>query len=133
MLNGKKIIVVLPSFNAEFTLEATYNEIPFDIVDDVVLVDDASTDHTVEVAKKLGIRHVIVHDRNVGYGGNQKSSYDRAMELNPDVIIMLHPDLSVSPEAYSCLSTGCCPGDLSGSYRVKNTRERSIKRRDAYV
>jgi glycosyltransferase involved in cell wall biosynthesis len=104
MLNGKKIIVVLPSFNAEFTLEATYNEIPFDIVDDIVLVDDASTDHTVEVAKKIGIRHMIIHDRNIGYGGNQKSSYDKAMELNPDVIIMLHPDYQYPPKLIPALA-----------------------------
>jgi len=81
MLNGKKIIVVLPAYNAARTLEQTYREIPLDLVDDVVLVDDASRDDTVELAKKIGIRHVIVHESNKGYGGNQKSCYDKAVEL----------------------------------------------------
>lgn len=79
MLNGKKIIVVLPAYNAARTLEQTYREIPLDLVDDVVLVDDASRDDTVELAKKIGIRHVIVHESNKGYGGNQKSCYDKAV------------------------------------------------------
>lgn len=73
MLLNKKIIVVLPAYNAAKTLERTYKEIPFDIVDDVVLVDDVSKDNTVEVAKRLGIKHIIQHDKNKGYGGNQKA------------------------------------------------------------
>jgi glycosyltransferase involved in cell wall biosynthesis len=97
MINQKKIIVVLPAYNAEKTLEATYNEIPFDIVDDVVLVDDASHDDTVEKAQKLGIKNVIKHVNNKGYGGNQKSCYDKALELGADIIIMLHPDYQYTP------------------------------------
>ena len=98
MLNGKKIIVVLPSYNAGKTLETTYSEIPMDIVDDIILVDDASIDNSVEVGKKLGIRHIIVHEKNKGYGGNQKTCYDKAMELNPDIVIMLHPDYQYTPK-----------------------------------
>ncbi|MCB0696637.1 MAG: glycosyltransferase, partial [Chitinophagaceae bacterium] len=87
MLNGKKIVVVLPAYKAAQTLERTYNEIPFDIVDDVVLVDDHSPDDTVEVGKRLGIKHIIRHEQNKGYGGNQKSCYGKAMELGADIVI----------------------------------------------
>jgi len=98
MLNGKKIIVVLPAYNAASTLHETYKEIPFDIVDDVVLVDDASKDDTVKVGKEIGIKHIVVHDRNKGYGGNQKSCYDKALELGADIVIMLHPDYQYTPK-----------------------------------
>lgn len=98
MLNGKRIIVVLPAYNAAETLEMTYKEIPFDIVDDVVLVDDASRDNTSEVGKKLGIQHIIRHEKNRGYGGNQKSCYTKALELGADIIIMLHPDYQYTPK-----------------------------------
>lgn len=98
MVNGKKVIVVLPAYNAAKTLEQTYNEIPFDIVDDVVLVDDKSRDETVAVARQLGIKHIISHQQNRGYGGNQKSCYNKALELNADIVIMLHPDYQYTPK-----------------------------------
>ncbi len=98
MINGLKIIVVLPAYNAMHTLEKTYKEIPFDIVDDVVLVDDKSTDHTIEVAKSLGIKHIVNHKINRGYGGNQKSCYNTALTLGGDIIIMLHPDYQYTPQ-----------------------------------
>jgi glycosyltransferase involved in cell wall biosynthesis len=98
MINGKKIIVVLPAYNAELTLEQTYREIPFDIVDDVVLVDDKSRDNTADKAKELGIQHIIVHTDNKGYGGNQKSCYNKALELGGDIVIMLHPDYQYTPK-----------------------------------
>lgn len=98
MINNKKIIVVLPAYNAELTLERTYNEIPFDIVDDVILVDDNSKDRTVEVARSLGIKNIIVHDKNKGYGGNQKSCYTKALELGADIVVMLHPDYQYTPK-----------------------------------
>ncbi len=98
MLNNKKIVVVLPAYNAAKTLEMTYAEIPFDIVDEVVLVDDVSKDNTIEVAEKLGITHIIRHDKNKGYGGNQKSCYNKALELNADIIVMLHPDYQYTPK-----------------------------------
>ena len=95
MLNNKKIIIVLPAYNASLTLEKTYREIPFDVVDDVILVDDASTDDTMEVGKRLGIRHILCHDKNKGYGGNQKTCYSKALELGCDIVIMLHPDTNI--------------------------------------
>jgi glycosyltransferase involved in cell wall biosynthesis len=97
MLKGKRICVVLPAYKAEGTLEATYREIPFGIVDEVVLVDDCSPDGTIEIAKKLGIQHVIRHEENRGYGGNQKSCYDKALSLGADIVVMLHPDYQYDP------------------------------------
>ncbi|HRJ36551.1 MAG TPA: glycosyltransferase family 2 protein, partial [Flavobacteriales bacterium] len=105
MLNGKRIIVVLPAYNASQTLERTYNEIPFDIVDDVVLVDDASKDDTSEVGRKLGIKHVIRHENNRGYGGNQKSCYNKALELGGDIIVMLHPDYQYTPKLIHAMAS----------------------------
>lgn len=97
MIKNKKVVVVLPAYNAALTLEKTYNEIPFDIVDEVVLVDDMSKDDTVEVATRIGIKHIIQHKKNRGYGGNQKSCYDKALALNADIVIMLHPDYQYTP------------------------------------
>ena len=97
MLHNKKIVVVLPAYNAAKTLEKTYIEIPFDIVDDIVLVDDNSPDDTIKVAENLGIKHIIKHQKNRGYGGNQKTCYAHALSLGADVIIMLHPDYQYTP------------------------------------
>jgi glycosyltransferase involved in cell wall biosynthesis len=97
MLHNKKIVVVLPAYNAARTLERTYREIPFDIVDDVVLVDDNSRDDTSAVGAALGIKHIIKHDKNKGYGGNQKSCYNKALELGADIVVMLHPDYQYTP------------------------------------
>jgi glycosyltransferase involved in cell wall biosynthesis len=105
MVNGKKICVVLPAYNAAATLEKTFREIPTEIVDEIVLVDDASSDTTAEIAKELGIKHVIRHDKNRGYGGNQKSCYKKALELESDIIVMLHPDYQYTPKLiYSIVS-----------------------------
>jgi glycosyltransferase involved in cell wall biosynthesis len=98
MYQGKKVIVVLPAYNAALTLEKTYREIPFEFVDEVVLVDDASKDNTSELGRSLGIKHVIKHDNNKGYGGNQKTCYRKAMELGGDIVIMLHPDYQYTPK-----------------------------------
>ena len=98
MINNQKVTVVLPAYNAELTLEKTYREIPFDIVDEVVLVDDKSIDDTSLVGERLGIKHIIVHSENKGYGGNQKSCYNKALELNSDIIVMLHPDYQYTPK-----------------------------------
>jgi glycosyltransferase involved in cell wall biosynthesis len=98
MINGKKLVIVLPAYNAALTLEKTYREIPFDIVDEVILVDDNSNDKTVEVARGLGISHIIKHDVNRGYGGNQKTCYNKALEIGGDIIIMLHPDYQYTPK-----------------------------------
>jgi glycosyltransferase involved in cell wall biosynthesis len=98
MINTKKVIVVLPAYNASETLQKTYEEIPFDIVDEVVLVDDNSLDSTLKVEKVLGIKHILKHDENKGYGANQKSCYKKALSLNADIIIMLHPDYQYTPK-----------------------------------
>ncbi|WP_128548589.1 glycosyltransferase family 2 protein [Larkinella soli] len=98
MYNGKKVVVVLPAYRAALTLERTYREIPFDLVDDVILVDDASPDNTVAEAQRLGIVHIIRHEKNKGYGGNQKSCYRKALELQADVVVMLHPDYQYTPK-----------------------------------
>lgn len=98
MLKGKKIVIVLPAYNAAETLEPTYAEIPMDIVDEVVLVDDASSDRTSALAKEIGINHVITHQHNKGYGGNQKTCYSKALELGADIVVMLHPDYQYTPK-----------------------------------
>lgn len=104
MIDKKKIIVVLPAYNASNTLSDTYNDIPFDIVDDLILVDDNSTDNTIEVARELGIKNIIKHENNLGYGGNQKSCYNKALELKADIIIMLHPDYQYTPKLIHSMS-----------------------------
>ncbi|GAB1373003.1 glycosyltransferase family 2 protein [Candidatus Kapaibacterium sp.] len=104
MINNKKIVIVLPAYNAAQTLKQTYNEIPFDIVDEVVLVDDNSRDNTYELAKELGIKHSIKHEKNKGYGGNQKTCYNKALELGADIVIMLHPDYQYTPQLIHSMS-----------------------------
>lgn len=97
MLKEKKIVVVMPAYNAEKTLQMTYNEIPHDIVDDIILVDDKSSDRTVEVADRLNIL-TVVHDENKGYGANQKTCYQTALNLGADIVVMLHPDYQYTPK-----------------------------------
>jgi glycosyltransferase involved in cell wall biosynthesis len=111
MLNGKKIVVVLPAYNAAKTLEMTYNEIPFEFVDDVVLVDDASRDDTPEVGRRLGIR-TIIHERNKGYGGNQKTCYRTALNLEADIVIMLHPDYQYTPRLITAMAAMIAYGEF---------------------
>ena len=103
MLNGKKIVVVMPAYNAAKTLRQTYEEIPFDVVDEVILVDDASQDRTVAIARELGINH-LVHAANSGYGANQKSCYRRALELGADVVVMVHPDYQYTPKLITAMA-----------------------------
>jgi len=105
VIAGKKLAVVLPAYNAAKTLEMTFAEIPFDIVDEVVLVDDASRDNTVETAKKLGIEHIVKHESNRGYGGNQKSCYAKALSLDADIIVMLHPDYQYTPKLIRAMAS----------------------------
>ncbi len=114
MINSKKIVVVLPAYNAEKTLEKTYKEIPFDIVDEVILVDDLSNDKTVKVGQELGIKHIIRHQKNTGYGGNQKSCYNKALEINADIVVMLHPDYQYTPK----LLRSMCYLIADGNYEV---------------
>ena len=111
MINGKKIVVVMPAYNAEKTLEKTYSEIPFEVVDDVILVDDASRDRTAEIARKLGVR-TIVHEKNLGYGGNQKSCYRDALSLGADIVIMVHPDYQYTPKLIPAMASMIAYGEF---------------------
>lgn len=104
MLNGKRIAVVLPAYNAARTLRQTYDEIPREIVDDIILTDDASADDTAAVARELGI-HTLVHDRNRGYGGNQKTCYAAALARGADIIVMLHPDYQYTPKLVTAMAS----------------------------
>lgn len=112
MLHGKRIVVVMPAYYAEKTLEQTYREIPFDIVDDVVLVDDASRDNTVSKARDIGIKHIIVHEKNLGYGGNQKTCYKKAVELGADIVVMLHPDYQYTPKLITPMASMIASGEF---------------------
>ena len=109
MIANRRICVVLPAFNAGRTLAATFNEIPPAVVDDIILVDDASTDDTLEVAKRLGI-FAVAHDRNKGYGGNQKTCYRFALERGADIVIMLHADYQYSPKLLLPMASMLCSG-----------------------
>ena len=104
MIKGKKVVVVMPAYNAERTLEKTYEEIPHEVVDAVVLVDDKSSDRTVEVARRLGLV-TVEHERNRGYGGNQKTCYARALELGADIVVMLHPDYQYPPRLITAMAS----------------------------
>ena len=104
MINGKRVTVVMPAYNAEKTLEKTYNEIPRDIVDDIILTDDASQDHTAEIARKLNIK-TFIHIKNKGYGGNQKTCYQEPLRLKSDIIIMLHPDYQYTPKLITAMAS----------------------------
>jgi glycosyltransferase involved in cell wall biosynthesis len=104
MINGKKIAVVLPAFNAEKTLSRTFHEIPLDIVDFVVLTDDDSVDNTLQVAERLGIQYIISHEKNLGYGANQKTCYNKALAIGADIVIMLHPDYQYTPKLIHSMS-----------------------------
>jgi glycosyltransferase involved in cell wall biosynthesis len=104
MINGKRILVVLPAYNAEETLEQTYKEIPLDVVDEVLLVDDYSVDSTVSLAKRLGIK-TFLHDRNYGYGRNQKTCYEEALQHNADIVVMVHPDYQYTPKLITAMAS----------------------------
>jgi len=110
MILGKKIIVVMPAYNAEKTLEQTYAELPHEYVDDVILVDDFSLDNTSEVSRKLGVK-TIIHNENKGYGGNQKTCYREALKLGADIIIMVHPDYQYSPRLVTAMGSMVASGE----------------------
>jgi glycosyltransferase involved in cell wall biosynthesis len=103
MLEGKKVVVVMPAYNAEQTLESTYNEIPRHVVDEILVIDDFSHDKTVEIARKLGLK-VFVHDKNKGYGANQKTCYLQALKEGADIVIMLHPDYQYPPKLITAMA-----------------------------
>ena len=103
MINNKRVTVVLPAYNAAKTLSKTLAEVPMDIVDEIILCDDNSTDDTIAVAKSLNIHHIISHQVNRGYGGNQKSLYDKAIATRADIVIMLHPDYQYTPKLITAM------------------------------
>jgi glycosyltransferase involved in cell wall biosynthesis len=106
---GKKVVVVMPAYNSELTLEKTYKEIDLNVVDEVVLVDDASTDRSIDIAKQLPI-HVLRHKKNLGYGGNQKTCYSYALSLGADIVVMLHADYQYSPKLVVAMSSMIASG-----------------------
>ena len=109
MINGRRLVVVMPAFNAEKTLHQTYAEVPFEYVDEVILVDDGSHDQTVEIARSLGIR-TVVHPRNRGYGGNQKTCYAEALRRGGDIVVMVHPDYQYSPKLIVAMASMIASG-----------------------
>lgn len=111
MLNGKKIVVVMPAYNAERTLRKTYDEIPKDIVDEIIVTDDRSTDKTVEIARALKLR-IFIHEKNLGYGGNQKTCYREALKAGADVIVMLHPDYQYPPKLITSMAALITSGEF---------------------
>jgi glycosyltransferase involved in cell wall biosynthesis len=126
MIHGKKLVVVMPAYNAEKTLEMTYAEIPREYVDEIILVDDASQDHTTEVAQRLGL-HTILHPRNRGYGGNQKTCYREALRLGADVVVMLHPDYQYTPKLLVAMASLIALGQFDvvlGSRIISSTGSR---------
>jgi glycosyltransferase involved in cell wall biosynthesis len=124
MKNGKKIIVIMPAYNAELTLEKTYHDIPKDVVDETILTDDASLDRTVEIAKQMGIV-VNVHSKNMGYGANQKTCYDDALKRGADIIVMIHPDYQYDPRvipfAVGFITADIC--DIIMGSRIRTRQE----------
>jgi len=110
MINGKKVMVIMPAYNADKTLIKTYNEIPKKVVDNIILTDDASTDRTVEIAKKLNLK-LLIHDKNKGYGANQKTCYKVALEAGADIVIMLHADYQYSPKLIPAIAHLLTTGD----------------------
>jgi glycosyltransferase involved in cell wall biosynthesis len=111
MLNGQRVVVVMPAYNAEKTLERTYKEIPFEFVDEVILVDDASGDRTSEIARKMGI-HTVVHTKNLGYGANQKTCYRTALAIGADIVIMVHPDYQYTPKLIPAMASMIAYGEF---------------------
>lgn len=113
MIHGKKVAVVMPAYNAAATLQQTLNEIPREIVDDIILTDDASLDNTVELANSLGI-YTLRHEKNMGYGANQKTCYKAALDRGADIVIMLHPDYQYSPKLIAAMAAMIASGHYDG-------------------
>ncbi len=126
MIHGKRVTVVMPAYNAEATLRATYREVDFTFVDDVILVDDASSDHTVRIARELGLE-TIVHPENQGYGANQKTCYRAALERGADVVIMLHPDYQYTPRLLVAMASMVATGTYDAVLGSRILTEGALK------
>lgn len=127
MINGQKVAIVLPAYNAEATLRKTVEEIPNDVVDIVLLVDDCSADRTVAVARHLGLS-TIVHDNNLGYGGNQKTCYREALSRGADIVVMLHPDYQYTPRLVSALASMIAYGEYDVTIGSRVLAQSAVKR-----
>ncbi len=127
MITGRKVVVVMPAFNAELTLERTFKDIPFDIVDEVLLVDDVSHDETVAMAQRLNIK-CFIHERNLGYGGNQKTCYTEALRLGADIVVMLHPDYRYSPKIIPALAGLVASGEYEVALGSRILGGKSLRR-----
>lgn len=124
MIDGQKLVVVLPAYNAARKLRQTYEELPHDIVDEVILVDDFSYDGTAELARELGITHIIRHEANLGYGGNQKTCYRAALSRGADIVVMIHPDYQYTPKLCGAMAWMIASGEYQmalGSRILGNT------------
>ncbi len=130
MINGKHITVVMPAYNAELTLKKTYDEIPHNIVDDIILTDDASHDRTAEVSQKLNIRTTI-HSENKGYGGNQKTCYQEALNIGSDIVIMLHPDYQYTPKLITAMASAIAFWGIRCDDWLAHPRQQSTGRGNA--
>ncbi|HIN76522.1 MAG TPA: glycosyltransferase family 2 protein [Rhodospirillales bacterium] len=132
MIGEQKVVVIMPAYNASKTLAATYAEIPFDIVDEVLLVDDFSRDDTAKIAKEIGVRYVIEHEQNKGYGGNQKTCYRYALDLGADIVVMLHPDYQYTPRLIkamcSLIDSGLYPVVLGSRILGKGAKKGGMPR-----
>ena len=132
MIGEQKVVVIMPAYNASKTLAATYAEIPFDIVDEVLLVDDFSRDDTAKIAREIGVRHVIEHEQNKGYGGNQKTCYRYALGLGADIVVMLHPDYQYTPRLIkamcSLIDSGLYPVVLGSRILGKGAKKGGMPR-----
>ena len=126
MLRGYKVSVVMPGYNAEQTVKRTYDEIAKDVVDDVILVDDCSTDRTAEIARELGC-HTVVHSRNRGYGGNQKTCYSEALKRGADIVVMIHPDYQYTPKLIPALAACIASGHFDVALGSRILGGRSIE------
>ena len=127
MRDGKRIVAVLPAYNAEKTLKMTLDDIPKDLFDEIILVDDASKDRTVELARELGLKHVVVHPMNRGYGGNQKTCYKTALDLGADVVVMIHPDFQYDPTLAPELVTPILEGKADCVLGSRLMRDEALK------
>jgi glycosyltransferase involved in cell wall biosynthesis len=109
MIHDKKLVVVMPAYNAEKTLRQTFHDLPHEYIDEIILVDDASQDRTAEISSELGIR-TIIHQENIGYGGNQKTCYREALRLGADIVVMIHPDYQYSPKLITAMASMIASG-----------------------
>ena len=126
MLNGKKVVVVMPAYNAAKTLQRTFEEIPRDFVDEIILTDDFSSDETLALAQKIGLQ-VLAHPKNQGYGANQKTCYRKALQLQADIVIMLHPDYQYTPRLVPAMACMLAYGEFDACMGTRILGEGALR------